>query len=381
MAVDTLTVLSSLRQSCDEKLAPLFFQIEDLWERKLWHQLTDTLVELYRDESSAPIRKPLFERFVAPLSENMNQLAYVGLGIKASEECSSPQEALDFLNSIGKKVDKDEIRDVHVYLELRIASIYVQLNDAGAAKKILDRAKRLVDDMEIADPVIAAAYYGTACEYFKSRAAYSNYYRHALLYLACIDHNSLTPVHLQQRAYDLAVAALLGDSIYNFGELILHPILEALDGKYSWLRELILAVNYGNITRFQELKPELSKAPLLAGAVPFLEQKICLMALCECVFKRATADRTLSFDTIAKETHLQVGAKVEVLVMKAFSIGLLRGSIDQVSRLVSITWLQPRILDKEQVRTMRAKVSQWDRDVENLGHWMQTEGRDVWSAA
>lgn len=381
MAVDTLTVLSSLRQECDEKVVPLFYQLEDLWERKLWHQLTETLVELYRDESSASIRKPLFERFVAPLSDSINKLAYVGLGIKASEECSSPHEALDFLKTIAQKVDGEETREVHVYAELRIASIYVELKDAGAAKKILDRAKRLVDDLEIADPVIAAAYYGTACEYFKSRAAYSNYYRHALLYLACIDRQSLSPNQLQQRAYDLAVAALLGDSVYNFGELILHPILVSLDGEYSWLRELILAVNYGDISRFQALKNELFKAPLLAAAIPFLEQKICLMALCECVFRRTTADRSLSFDTIAKETHLQAGAKVEVLVMKAFSIGLLRGSIDQVSRVVSVTWLQPRILDKQQVGTMRGKVDQWDREVEHLGQWMQTEGRDVWSAA
>jgi hypothetical protein len=35
--------------------------------------------------------------------------------------------------------------------------------------------------------------------------------------------------------------------------------------------------------------------------------------------------------------------------MKALSKGLIRGSIDQVERLVNITWVQPRVLSLEQV--------------------------------
>jgi 26S proteasome regulatory subunit N9 len=41
--------------------------------------------------------------------------------------------------------------------------------------------------------------------------------------------------------------------------------------------------------------------------------------------------------------------EVEFLVMKALSRGLVRGSIDQVNQLVSITWVQPRVLDRKQV--------------------------------
>lgn len=35
--------------------------------------------------------------------------------------------------------------------------------------------------------------------------------------------------------------------------------------------------------------------------------------------------------------------------MKALSKGLICGSIDQVNQLVTITWIQPRVLSLEQV--------------------------------
>ena len=39
-----------------------------------------------------------------------------------------------------------------------------------------------------------------------------------------------------------------------------------------------------------------------------------------------------------------------MLVMKALSLGLVKGSIDEVDNRVHLTWVQPRVLDLEQVR-------------------------------
>ena len=41
--------------------------------------------------------------------------------------------------------------------------------------------------------------------------------------------------------------------------------------------------------------------------------------------------------------------KVELLVMKALSLKLVKGTIDQVEQFVQMNWVQPRVLDKEQV--------------------------------
>lgn len=46
------------------------------------------------------------------------------------------------------------------------------------------------------------------------------YYKASLLYLACINLEEQTKEDLVSRAHDLSIAALLGETIYNFGELV-----------------------------------------------------------------------------------------------------------------------------------------------------------------
>lgn len=65
-------------------------------------------------------------------------------------------------------------------------------------------------------------------------------------------------------------------------------------------------------------------------------------------FQRKAWDRQLTFAEIAKETGLPEN-QVEVMVMRALSLGLVHGTIDQVDNKVNITWVQPRVLDKKQV--------------------------------
>lgn len=53
--------------------------------------------------------------------------------------------------------------------------------------------------------------------------------------------------------------------------------------------------------------------------MPSLRQKICMMALLEAVFKRATQDRaTLPFSVISKEAQVPID-EVEHVIMKALA--------------------------------------------------------------
>lgn len=381
--MEVITALEQLREGVDEDLVPQFFLLESQWERKLWHQLTETLLELYRDPRTAAIRIRLFEDVVTRVHPHISVLAFVTFAISASEQYDTPAASLDFMTRVTATVEENASTEEYVFAQLREASLYNQLGQVVQTKRILDDAGKQVDDMEITQKVVLAQYYGVSCEYYKGLADYTRYYRSALLYLACIDSAALPKEQQQQRAHDLCMAALLATRIYNFGELVQHPVLRSLSGsEWSWLEELVLTVNDGDVPRFNQLRPTFAeKSPLLKNALPFLEQKICLMALCESVFKRHTSERTLPFATIARETHLQAGAKVEVLVMKAFSLGLMRGTIDEIAQTVSFTWLQPRALSLEHMKTMRARLEQWDADVQRLGGFIQKQGEEVWQAA
>ncbi len=45
--------------------------------------------------------------------------------------------------------------------------------------------------------------------------------------------------------------------------------------------------------------------------------------------------------------------------MKSLSLGLIHGKIDQVDQHVVVTWVQPRVLDKAQIKAMCEKVATW----------------------
>lgn len=214
---------------------------------------------------------------------------------------------------------------------------------------------------------------------------FASYYRNALLYLACIDISTLSPDERRRRANDLGLAALVSTSIYNFGELLLHPILDALStpdesGRdATWLRDLLFAFNRGDLAAFERLSPQIAAHPLLSKHETQLRQKIHLAALTEAVFRRPPHARAMSFGDVAEETKVRRD-DIEHLVMKALSLGLLRGTIDQVDQVAHITWVQPKVLDMGQIAAMHARLRDWDSSVEKLGTWIESVGQDLWAA-
>ena len=195
---------------------------------------------------------------------------------------------------------------------------------------------------------------------------YSQYYKNALLYLACVQLDELSQAERAERAHDLALCALLGETIYNFGELLMHPVLEALKGtSHEWLGQLLFAFNAGDIGRFDALSSQFTKYPLLAQNMQFVRQKLCLMALIELVFKRPGDGRRISFATVAQETRLPHD-EVEHLLMKGLSLKLIKGKIDQVDQVIQVDWVQPRVLDKKQIESLREQISKWQNRVAAL---------------
>ena len=90
MAMDPEKVQEFLNQQQDstpDGLQEGFMKIEEFWDRKLWHQLTETLIEYFNDPASGPQRLPLFQKFILSFAEKMNQLKFVTLGLLAATQC------------------------------------------------------------------------------------------------------------------------------------------------------------------------------------------------------------------------------------------------------------------------------------------------------
>lgn len=90
MNVDTVSdFLAEQRDQAPEELQPTIIEFEDLWERKLWHQLTNALLDFFNDPKSEPQRLPFYNTFVLKFADKINQLKLVDLALKAAKQCTS----------------------------------------------------------------------------------------------------------------------------------------------------------------------------------------------------------------------------------------------------------------------------------------------------
>lgn len=116
----------------------------------------------------------------------------------------------------------------------------------------------------------------------------------------CVRYASLTP----------SKCALLSQEVYSFGEILTPEIREvAAMGGYTWLYSLLLIVNKGEVTKWNEAK-ELYRSLMQAdesfqGKMDVVNEKVALLALLELVFHRPTTERVLSFAEIAECCQIQ----------------------------------------------------------------------------
>ena len=47
------------------------------------------------------------------------------------------------------------------------------------------------------------------------------------------------------------------------------------------------------------------------------------------------------------------------MLMRAMSLELIKGKIDDVDSTVNVSWVQPRVLDKSQLSSVRDQLATW----------------------
>ena len=80
--------LAEQRDEASDDLQHIFLTFEDLWERKLWHQLTDNLLEYFNNPASEKQRLPIYNTFIISFADKVNQLKLVKLALRAAAQIS-----------------------------------------------------------------------------------------------------------------------------------------------------------------------------------------------------------------------------------------------------------------------------------------------------
>jgi 26S proteasome regulatory subunit N9 len=256
-----------------------------------------------------------------------------------------------------------------------LGELYIAKGDTESTSQLLDDCEKTIKDIDFVDSLVNASYYRTKTLFHKSKNEPQEFFRSGLSYLA---YAKVEQVDKEERAglsFDLGIAALIGEDIYNFGELVDNQIFDSLRGTpQEWLAHVIIAFNNGQIDAWRQLETrfatQLNAQPGLLANKRTMEQKIAILALMQLVFSRGSLDRTLTFAEVSQVTQV-ARDQVELLLMRALSLELLKGRIDQVGETISITWVQPRVLSKEQVATLRDKLADWSVKVDNALRLME----------
>jgi 26S proteasome regulatory subunit N9 len=368
--------LNEKKKTTNQELAAEWGTIEELYNEKLWNELTiklDSFVKNPAVQNEDELLQ-LYHNFISTFETKINPFGLVEIVAVIVSHITDKKEAVAF---IEKLKDKIKVCDEALWLcKVLQGQIYLEfLNDLDATKKIIEDLKDNLEEAGNVTPV-HGKYYMLAAQYYRLVGKHSEYYRCGLQFLGC-SIDTYPKDQWPQQAFFLGLAALLGEGIYNIGELLSHPVLESLKGtENEWLVELLQAFNSGDIAKFDQMKPKWSQIADFAAQEVKLRQKISLLCLMEMTFKRAANNRTISFEEIAKETRLPL-KEVELLIMKALAQGLVRGAIDQVSGVVNMTWVQPRVLNQSQVAAMAQTLDTWMASISSMEQLIESRASEI----
>lgn len=262
-------------------------------------------------------------------------------------------------------------KEAAIFLSSNVAIVEVEAGKVEEATERLEKEGEKLELLTTADAQVHAAYFKARASVAHSKSDAAAFHRAALQHLAYEAFEDMPANERIALAVNLSLASLRAPQVYQFGEL-LHErgVGAALSGSsHDWLARVLEALNQGDLTAWKALEQkhaaelkanDLSSPQILA----LLRQKASILAVIELVFQRPASERIISFNDIAGATDTPIN-KVEMLLMRALALGLIKGRIDEPQQLFNVSWVQPRVLGAEHLQTMSERLDKWGASVKD----------------
>ena len=409
----------SMAQQFPDLAEEYYNKISSCCTQKLWHQLTLTILELF-SQPNTTLRSTLdggnsylalYDKVVLSIDSKLNPLslariaAYVSASLASAEATKSGDDkdttaAKAILeNLLANKADDLGV-SAKIFVQAKLAMLSLtsiaapeqdekQKQQLASIKSIITTNANLLKEM-IHDPdtsesaIVHSAHYEMAMTYYKVLGPPESFYDQAMSYLNYApllekekDIDGTKTKYYHQLAVDLCLAALTGEGVYNLGQVVSTPVLAILDGTgEQWLVEMLKSCSKGDVLEFQKLTQQyadsIAKQPALVHRATAVQEKLTLLALVNLIFEKHSNERTLSFQEIAERLHIPL-EQVEWVVMRALSLHLMEGCMDQVDQTVSVTWVLPRVLDTAQLQALASRFGEWAGKVSKTKDYMQEQ--------
>jgi len=345
-------------------LRDYYIQFNEFYQARLWHQLTDTILVFVSNPQHVEGDNffQLYQEFIRNFEKKINQLKFAQIISYIVKTISDPSEAKAFLASQLEK--RTQLGDqATVFIKIQLAQIHLGQKETEATKQTIDEIKEVIDNLSDIETCVLSNFYLLVSEYHELCGPAEEYYKNALMYLAYTPLESLSEEARHALAVNMSLAALTGDGVYNFGEVLATPILKSLQGtENQWLSEIMYTFYSGDIETFNAIlfrnKDAIESQPALVSRMDFLKEKIILICLMVMSFERPVNERVLTFVEISNRTQLPID-QVEWVAMRAMSQGLIRGVIDEIDQVLTVSWIQPRVLQNEQIQQLSVRLGEW----------------------
>lgn len=327
-----------------------------LVEVKKWFELGEMLCTSFASESLSGSKVGKANALVERYGQSLDMLHLTDVLLYAADEIEDPAAAIAFIEEKkGLEYMKREQSAVDL-LDLRIVVLLGKKGDKEGA--VASLAKIEANITNVTPLNVRSMFHLTQAQLDKIRHDYDGFYEHAFLALSTgvmrIDATL---------AFDLCVASLLASGIASFGELASHPILESLTGtENEWMRNFIVMLDNGApecIDAYEQTyATHIAKSPVLGQFSDMIKRKVSMAVFFEFIFQQPFDTRVFSFDSVAKKCQMSKH-EVELLIIRAFSAGLIKGSLDQVEEKVAVTWCKPKTLGNEKLVHLQAQLDRW----------------------
>lgn len=191
-------------------------EIKALYQERLWHELTEQLMQLQAHElhNAWPA--------ICQFSDRLNQIKLVLLAQKVISVLDTA-EATKFLEEL-QVVEKQ----AGVLLRTAVAHQLLRAGSLQQAEEILGLCQVEVENSTEVESVVYLQLYKGLARIHKEKGNPELFYRYSLQYLAYIAPEEVEDAGAL--AYELGVAVILAENIYNIGELIDQPVIKQLAG-------------------------------------------------------------------------------------------------------------------------------------------------------
>lgn len=345
-------------------LNSLISEIQGELNLKLWFQVCEHLVELTeKTELHNGVELIyLYENLIRAIEPVFNPMKIMIMLKNIIKNFSGRlSDALVFLEDISKRIDpKGEEK---FFMQCLKAECLLGLNQLYECNDLLMEVKVSLENLFDVDHIVYSYFYKLCSQYYEKKQNYDEFYNYALQYFAYINEEKMQKSEKLELCYKMALASIIGEKMFNFSELVEKKYFKSLiNSNYEWIYNIVRALSTGKVDQFYSVvkqhEAQIMTEPLLKNKLNFLETKAKIHALLDLVFQKNKNERVLTFKDISNNCQCDYNL-VEILCIKALSLGLIKGHIDQVEGLLYVTWIQPKYLEKEKIAVLAERLDVW----------------------